>query len=200
MVGRKLYRSRYSDTCGKVRYPTRQDAQLALACCKGSPGEQRAECRAYPCRLCRGWHLTSRPTAQGVKRSMAELERMAGHALHVARGTCRSMRWDAAQSNRFLTVCLHTLDGSGLPVRTWDDWWMWRAMRNHADGLLGQEERHRLRERMDTLTALLAKAHRIDPDGWATPQETMAIARGWSEEQQAWNQPARLWVVAAATV
>ncbi|MEE1295606.1 MAG: hypothetical protein UHD09_01870 [Bifidobacterium sp.] len=200
MAHHALYRSRYSAPCGKIRYPSKQDAQLALACCKGSPNELRAECRAYPCSLCDGWHLTSRGRADGIMRSLPELERMAGRAVRTAKGTCHSMNWTPAQARLFINVCLHALDGSGLPVKAWDDWWMWRAFRNHVQDRLGGESYEALRDRLRELTTLLAKARRLDPRGWATPQQTMMIACGWSEEQQAWNLPARLWVVAAATV
>lgn len=47
--------------CGKVRYPSRTEADLALASCRGSASHARHEQRAYQCPLCRAWHLTSRP-------------------------------------------------------------------------------------------------------------------------------------------
>lgn len=197
---RNLYSARFSARCGKLRYPTKNDAKLALACCKGSASAQRAECRAYPCTLCEGWHLTSVEKATEITHTLPELERLAKDAKRVGDITARTTLWTQPQQRLFTNASLHALDGSGLPVRAWNNWWMWRALRNYVDDCIGSASFEQLREHLRTLTHLFSKARSINPRGWATPQETLAIARGWSEEQQAWDLPARLWVVAAATI
>ncbi len=45
--------------CGKVRYPDKIAARLALAMLHRQDKEGHHETRAYRCPLCRGWHLTS---------------------------------------------------------------------------------------------------------------------------------------------
>jgi len=46
--------------CGKVRYPDRVAALLALAKAGRRRSGRREEARAYPCPKCKGWHLTSK--------------------------------------------------------------------------------------------------------------------------------------------
>lgn len=50
--------------CGKIRYATREDAELILAVARGKVAdgvETRREQRVYACGNCHGFHLTSRP-------------------------------------------------------------------------------------------------------------------------------------------
>lgn len=51
--------------CRKVRFPTLAAAEEALLAAKIARALRRSakrrERRAYVCRTCRGWHLTSRP-------------------------------------------------------------------------------------------------------------------------------------------
>lgn len=55
--------TKYVRRCGKVRFPDRLAALLALASA-GALAERgndaRREVRAYPCENCHGWHLTSK--------------------------------------------------------------------------------------------------------------------------------------------
>ncbi|WP_309049048.1 hypothetical protein [Streptomyces sp.] len=46
---------------GKRRYRDRIGAKYALAVLKESASWRRQETRAYHCRACNGWHLTSKP-------------------------------------------------------------------------------------------------------------------------------------------
>jgi hypothetical protein len=49
--------------CQKVRYNTRVEAEAIVWRSKlkfWRGNTNRREARAYPCRLCRGWHITSR--------------------------------------------------------------------------------------------------------------------------------------------
>ncbi|RSX46488.1 hypothetical protein [Bifidobacterium castoris] len=94
---------------------------------------------------------------------------------------------------------LPALDGSGLPVRAWGKAWLWRALRNRVErmerfvyeGVFGH---------VRPLTQTMARARRLDADDWATLRQTLPLARGFGEECNAWDSPARLWIVAAASV
>jgi hypothetical protein len=50
---------------GKLRYPGRTWAELALAT---AAGKGREEARVYKCRYCRDWHLTSQTKRKGKVR------------------------------------------------------------------------------------------------------------------------------------
>lgn len=52
--------------CGKIRYPSRNEAKLALASCRGSSSHNRHELREYQCRFCGAWHLTSKPLQPSI--------------------------------------------------------------------------------------------------------------------------------------
>lgn len=51
--------------CGKTRYPNLDAAETALLKCRIRRelrnSSRRRETRAYPCKQCAGWHLTSKP-------------------------------------------------------------------------------------------------------------------------------------------
>lgn len=46
---------------GKRRYRDRLGALMTLADIEASGNAERAEKRIYHCRICHGWHLTSKP-------------------------------------------------------------------------------------------------------------------------------------------
>lgn len=195
----RLYRSSYSRRCGKRRYPTRDDALLALASCKGSANDRREECRAYPCPRCSGWHLTSIANAEGLAHRHADLCHIGHTAQKVGLRVCAPMRWDAKERSLFVSATLHALDGSGLPVSAWEEPWLWRALRNRVE----QMERFvydGVFRHVRPLAQTMARARRLNADDWATPRQTLPLARGFGEECNAWDSPARLWIVAAASV
>lgn len=51
-------------SCGKVRYRSEMEARMILALMPDKP--QRRECRAYECRRCGGYHLTSKPLQEAT--------------------------------------------------------------------------------------------------------------------------------------
>ena len=72
----RLYRTAGKCTLkrGKVRYPTEQDARLALAVLKGKASAKHTEKRAYECPICNGWHLTSAETVNDTVLSGSVLQ------------------------------------------------------------------------------------------------------------------------------
>lgn len=60
--------TRYVRRCGKVRFPDRLAALLAVASAVALAergNDARREVRAYPCGNCHGWHLTSNARGKG---------------------------------------------------------------------------------------------------------------------------------------
>lgn len=189
---------------GKIRYHDRDSAQLALASCRGSVSRNRAESRVYQCHVCNGWHLTSKTVAH---HSTMELRKMAPEAVQQGMRVTRITKWSPHESSRFVTCVLHQLDGSGISLKAWAEPWMWRKLRSivedetSARGVtvcdIGTTELSGL---ISGYLQYAVKAYTLDHKGWATPQDTLRMAGCWSEEMDAWNCPARLWVLAAADV
>ena len=126
----------------------------------------------------------------------ASARRPVPYRVHGAEGGLARLRADAVERQGAFAV---RLGGSGLPVRAWEEAWLWRALRNRVermerfvyDGVF----RH-----VRPLAQTMARARRLDADDWATPRQTLPLARGFGEECNAWDSPARLWIVAAASV
>ena len=65
-------------SCSKVRYDSLQQAGAALRTIrKRGTGAKRPR-RAYPCRSCSGWHLTSEPIAGAPKQTTERQEEIHG--------------------------------------------------------------------------------------------------------------------------
>lgn len=54
------------DFSGKLIYPTRRDARLALSKLRVRRAGHKTERNAYPCPFCKGWHVTCQAEKPGI--------------------------------------------------------------------------------------------------------------------------------------
>lgn len=203
-------RARKSAKCnGKLRYPTRDDALIALASCRGSRKRKRKESRVYRCHVCNGWHLTSR---EHPTKSSDELRAIAPDAVEQGHFVIRGTRWGGTERSKFINGALHALEGSGLPVSEWSNIWLWRKMRviiehrvfenrQHGDyGNLLSMSTMDIRMELDEFISLASRSYRlVGKDAWATPEQTDECTDVYAEKRDANRNPARLWVALASS-
>lgn len=120
---------------GKVRYPSQQEAQLALAVIKGQGSRKHTESRAYHCPVCDGWHLTSMKNADDIILSGSVLQKtnpdafdagMRAFAEVPSQGRYSS---NTASLTRRVRHLLHLFSTNGIPEESWDNPWLWTNIR-----------------------------------------------------------------------
>lgn len=120
---------------GKVRYPDRREAQLALAVIKGRANPKHTESRAYHCPICNGWHLTSAKSIEETVLSGSVLQRtnpdafdagMRAFAEAPSQGRYSS---NTASLTRRVRHLLQLFATDGIPEESWANPWLWANIR-----------------------------------------------------------------------
>lgn len=119
----------------KVRYPSKSDAQLALAVIKGRGNPKHTEKRAYHCPVCNGWHLTSAEKVEETVLSGSILQKSNPKAFDTAMAAFRDVpsqgRYSTSEPSlkRRVRHLLQLLETNGIPKDDWDNPWLWATLR-----------------------------------------------------------------------
>lgn len=199
-----IARTKGSCLCGKNRYQTENEAQLALATCRGSASSRRRELRIYWCRLCFGYHLTSHENR--VARLISDEEYKTCVCLikssgdRIAGVVDRLFRLIGVRSNKALWAIalagVHCLREAGLPKERISDVWVWRVLRLVYDPD-GRDFAHLL-ERFTEASRALADEYAADHEQWAAQGAAECLAVTYGERQWACDAAVRDWVIRAA--
>ena len=119
----------------KVRYPSKSDAQLALAVIKGRDNPKHTEKRAYRCPICNGWHLTSAENINDTVLSGSILQRTNPTAFETGmeafQSGAKQGRYSTSKASltRRVRHLLQLFDVNGIPKESWDNPWLWATLR-----------------------------------------------------------------------
>ncbi|MBW3092298.1 hypothetical protein KIH79_04895 [Bifidobacterium sp. 82T10] len=188
---------------GKNRYATADEAQLALASCRGSASNRRREQRIYHCPMCKGWHLTShdlRPLqidSQEYDYCQTLMFAHGDHILNVSSNVFELIGIRSRKAQRVITVAgLHCLREAGVPESAFTNPWVWRTLRLAYDANGSGLEQ--LLAGFMSVCRKLAAEYETEHEQWAMPNAGEHLGVCYGERQQARTAAIRAWILRAS--